>query len=52
MIRILIADDHTLIREGLKRIVATSEDMIVIGEACDGFETLSRANRKVRFCSK
>ncbi len=42
MIRILIADDHTLMRDGLKQILATAGDMIVAGEACDGFETLER----------
>jgi DNA-binding NarL/FixJ family response regulator len=40
MIRILIADDHTLMRDGLKQILATAGDMLVAGEACDGFETL------------
>lgn len=42
MIRILIADDHTLMREGLKRILATAGDMLVAGEASDGFQTLER----------
>jgi two-component system invasion response regulator UvrY len=41
MIRVLIADDHTLMREGLKQILATSGDMIVAGEACDGLQALS-----------
>ena len=35
-IRILIADDHETVREGLKAIVARQNDMIVIGEANDG----------------
>ena len=42
MIRILIADDHTLMREGLKQILATAGDMLVAGEASDGFQTLAR----------
>jgi two-component system, NarL family, invasion response regulator UvrY len=42
MIRILIADDHTLMREGLKQILATAGDMLVAGEASDGFQTLDR----------
>ena len=33
MIRILVADDHTVVREGLKQIVADSRDMVVAGEA-------------------
>ena len=40
MIRILIADDHTLMRDGLKQILATAGDMIVAGEASDGSQTL------------
>lgn len=42
MIRILIADDHTLMREGLKQILATAGDMVVAGEGSDGFQTLER----------
>ena len=42
MIRILIADDHTLVREGLKQILQASPDMVVGGEAGDGFETLEK----------
>ena len=33
MIKILIADDHAIVREGLKQIVAEEKDMIVAGEA-------------------
>lgn len=40
MIRVLIADDHTLMRDGLKQILAASGDVVVAGEACDGFQTL------------
>lgn len=40
MIRVFIADDHTLMRDGLKQIVAAGGDMVVVGEACDGFQTL------------
>ena len=32
-IKILIADDHAIVREGLKQIVAEEQDMIVLGEA-------------------
>lgn len=42
MIRILIADDHTLMRDGLKQILAKDGDMIVAGEASDGFQTLDK----------
>jgi two-component system invasion response regulator UvrY len=40
MIRIAIADDHAIVRDGLKRILADQADMEVIGEASDGFEAV------------
>ncbi len=33
MIKILIADDHAIVREGLKQIVAEEADILVAGEA-------------------
>ena len=36
MIRILIADDHLVVREGLQLILSMEEDMEVVGEAVDG----------------
>jgi DNA-binding NarL/FixJ family response regulator len=36
MIRILIADDHPVVRDGLKQIISEQGDMQVIGEAVDG----------------
>lgn len=45
MLRIIIADDHTLMREGLKRILESAGDITVVGEAIDGFETLVQARR-------
>jgi len=41
MIRLLIADDHPIVREGLKRILAESPDIQLAGEAVDGNEVLS-----------
>jgi DNA-binding NarL/FixJ family response regulator len=38
MIKVLIADDHKLMREGLKALLMTSKDIQVIGEARDGLE--------------
>lgn len=35
-IKILLADDHTLFRQGLQRIFALEEDMVIAGEAGDG----------------
>ena len=37
---ILIADDHTVVREGLKQILAAEPDMVVVGEAKNFGETL------------
>ena len=42
MIKILIADDHTIVREGLKQIVAETPDMVVADEAGNGNEVLSK----------
>lgn len=38
--KVLIADDHAIFREGLKQVIATSDDMCVTGEATDGQEVL------------
>ena len=42
MIKILVADDHAVVREGLKRIIAETADLVVAGEACDGQEVLEK----------
>ncbi len=42
MIRVLIADDHTLFREGLKKIIAGTSDIAVAGEASNGNDVLAR----------
>lgn len=41
MIRILIADDHDILRAGLKHILHDTGDIVVAGEACDGHQALS-----------
>jgi NarL family two-component system response regulator YdfI len=40
MIKILIADDHLIIRQGLRLILETEEDFQLVGEASDGAEAL------------
>ncbi|MCC2632200.1 MAG: response regulator transcription factor [Ramlibacter sp.] len=40
MIRIVLADDHAIVREGLKRIVGDAADFQVAGEAADGTEVM------------
>jgi DNA-binding NarL/FixJ family response regulator len=42
MIRVLIADDHETVREGLRLLVNAQADMQVVGEAGDGQEALDR----------
>jgi DNA-binding NarL/FixJ family response regulator len=42
MIKVLLADDHSIVREGLRRIVEESEDMEVIAEAADGKEAIHK----------
>ena len=42
MITILVADDHAVVREGLKRILAQAPDMTVLAEACNGLEVMQR----------
>ena len=41
-IKILIADDHALLRQGIKRVLNFEEDLEVVGEAEDGQEALAR----------
>jgi DNA-binding NarL/FixJ family response regulator len=48
MIRIVIADDHAIVREGLKRIVSEADDMQVLAEAADGTEVMQRV-RELEF---
>ena len=42
MIRIVIADDHTIVREGLKQLLGAESDLDVVAEARDGHEALER----------
>jgi two-component system, NarL family, invasion response regulator UvrY len=45
MITILLADDHTIVRQGLRRLLQDCTDLRVIGEARDGQETLRVARQ-------
>ena len=42
-IKILLVDDHPLIRRGLSAVIAEAEGMTVIGEAMDGLQAIKRA---------
>lgn len=43
---VLIADDHAIIRDGLKKILADTEDLVVAGEARDGNATLEKVRER------
>ncbi len=43
MLRVLIADDHAIVRKGLREILRDEPDMTVAGEASDGLEAIARA---------
>lgn len=43
MIKVLIADDHTLFRDGLRRIFSEADDIEVVAEAIDGKDTIKKA---------
>ncbi|MDA8432186.1 MAG: response regulator transcription factor [Nitrospiraceae bacterium] len=45
MIRILVADDHRIVREGLKQILAENPDMTVTDEASNGQEVLTKIRK-------
>jgi len=42
-IRVLVAEDHALVREGTRRILAQAPDITVVGEAADGVAAVARA---------
>ena len=43
-LRILLADDHAVVREGLKALISSQPDMEVVGEAADGAEAVALAH--------
>ena len=44
-IRVVIADDHSVVREGIRQVIGQEKDMEVVGEASDGLEALEMARR-------
>jgi DNA-binding NarL/FixJ family response regulator len=44
-IRVLIADDHPIFRDGLRRLLEAESRCVVIGEACDGAEAVKLARQ-------
>jgi DNA-binding NarL/FixJ family response regulator len=47
MIKVLLADDHSIVRAGLRRIIEESGEMEVIAEAADGREALRKARERL-----
>jgi len=45
-IRVLIADDHAIVRQGFKQIFSETDDLVVAGEADDGSEALQLARQQ------
>ena len=43
MIRVLVADDHPIVRAGIVGLLADADDIIVVGEAADGAEAVAQA---------
>ena len=44
MIKVLLADDHGIVRAGLRRLVEESEYIEVVAEAADGKEAIKKAH--------
>ena len=42
-IRVLVVDDHTLVRDGIRAVLANAHDMTVVGEAADGHAAIAQA---------
>jgi DNA-binding NarL/FixJ family response regulator len=45
LIRVVLADDHTVVRTGLKAVLGTAKDIDVVGEAKDGREAIALVER-------
>lgn len=44
-IQVLIADDHPIFRDGLRKLIENNQDMVVVGEASDGVEAVKIARQ-------
>ena len=45
MIRVLVAEDHTIVREGIKQLIGMARDLEVAGEACNGEQLIEVLRR-------
>jgi signal transduction histidine kinase/CheY-like chemotaxis protein len=41
MLRVLLVDDHAMVRQGLRSLLGNYQDVVVLGEACDGQEAIT-----------
>jgi DNA-binding NarL/FixJ family response regulator len=41
VIRVVLADDQALVRSGLRALLANSDDILIVGDASDGRETIA-----------
>jgi DNA-binding NarL/FixJ family response regulator len=41
-VRIIIADDHPIVRDGIRRLLSLEDDFEIVGEACDGRDVLAK----------
>ena len=46
MIRVVIADDHTILREGLRQLLGSADDITVVAEAADGHQVIARVREE------
>jgi len=49
MINLLIADDHAIVREGIKKIIALSSDIVVLADAVDGPDVMQKLSDTGKF---
>ena len=49
-IRILLADDHNILRDGMRLLLERQPGFVVVGEAADGRETRSEERRVGKEC--
>jgi DNA-binding NarL/FixJ family response regulator len=45
MIRVLVVDDHAILRDGIRSLLESQEDIIVVGEACNGSEAIELVDK-------
>jgi DNA-binding NarL/FixJ family response regulator len=43
VIRVLAADDHAIVRDGITRLIRSQSDMELVAEACDGREAVEQS---------